>query len=260
MGNHDMNNPMDLSGGHYLVTGASSGIGRGTALVLDELGATLVLAGRREDELAKTAAALSRPARIEKMDLARMSDLPSWLKRVAAETGPLDGIVHCAGIQVTTPLRYISEQQFQNTLDVNLKSAVGLAKGYRQKGVCRTPGSIVFISSIASLFGIPGQTAYAASKAGLEAACRCIASELARENIRVNTILPGLVRTEMTEKWVQIVPPEKAAQLSATHPLGLGEVNDIAYTAAFLLGKKTGRWISGASIVIDGGSSECLYV
>lgn len=253
-------NPMDLSGNHYLVTGASSGIGRGTSLVLDELGATLVLAGRREDELAKTAAALSRPARIEKMDLSRMDGLPAWLKRVAKETRPLDGIVHCAGIQVTAPLRFISERQFQETLDANLKSAVGLAKGFRQKGVYRSPGSIVFISSIASRIGIPGQIAYAASKAGLEAACRCIAAEMVRENIRVNTILPGLVRTEMSEKWLQIVPPEKETQIKASHPLGLGEVNDIAYAAAFLLSRKTGRWISGATIVIDGGSSECRHV
>jgi len=255
-----MKNPMDLTGGQYLVTGASSGIGRGTALLLDELGATLVLTGRREEELAKTAAALGKPARIEQMDLARMNELPAWLKKVAAETGPLDGMVHCAGIQITAPLRFITEQQLQDILDINLKAAVGLAKGFRQKGVCRTPGSIVFISSIASLLGIQGQIAYAASKAGLEAACRCMAIELVRENIRVNAILPGLVRTEMTEKWLQIVPPEKEAQISATHPLGLGAVNDIAYAVAFLLGPKTGRWITGATLTIDGGSSECRYV
>lgn len=255
-----MLNPMDLSGSHFLVTGASSGIGRGTAMVLDGLGATLVLAGRREEELAKTAAALAKPARIERVDLAEMRELPAWLKKVTAEAGPLDGMVHCAGIQITAPLRYITEEQFQDILDVNLKSAVGLAKGFRQKGVCRTPASIVFISSIASLIGVPGQIAYAASKGGLEAACRCMAIELVRENIRVNAILPGLVRTEMTEKWLRIVPPEKEAQISATHPLGLGAVNDIAYAAAFLLGPKTGRWITGATLTIDGGSSECRYV
>jgi len=251
-----MSHPLDLTGGRYLVTGASSGIGRGTAVVLDELGATLVLAGRRMDALAMTASMLSRPVQIEVMNLARMNELPAWLKKVTAEAGPLDGIVHCAGIQITSPLRYISEQQFQDTLDANLKSAVGLAKGFCQKGVCRTPGSIVFISSIASLQGVPGQIAYSASKAGLEAACRCMAAELVRENIRVNTILPGLVRTEMAEKWLRIVTPEKEAQMHAAHPLGLGEVNDIAYAAAFLLSRKTGRWISGATIVIDGGSSE----
>jgi len=250
-----MNNPMDLSGCHYLVTGASSGIGRETAVVLDELGATLVLAGRNENELEKTAASLNRPARIETVNLAEMGTLPSWLKRVAAETGPLDGIVHSAGMQTTTPLRYIREQQLQETLDINLKSAVGLAKGYRQKGVCRTPGGIVFISSVASRIGKAGQIAYSASKAGLEAACRCMAIELARENIRVNALLPGLVRTEMAERWFQIATPDQAAQMEAAHPLGLGEARDIAYAAAFLLGGKTGRWITGTTMIVDGGCS-----
>lgn len=250
-----MKGPMDLAGCTFLVTGASSGIGRETAVVLDELGATLVLAGRKEEELKRTADMLAQPARIEAVNLAEMGAIPSWLKRVAAESGPLDGIVHSAGMQATTPLRFITEPQLQETLDINLKSAVGLAKGFRQKGVCRTPGSIVFISSVASRIGQPGQIAYAASKAGLEAACRCMALELAREEIRVNALLPGLVRTEMAERWFQIATPEQAARMEAAYPLGLGEARDIAYAAAFLLGNKTGRWITGTTIVLDGGCS-----
>jgi NAD(P)-dependent dehydrogenase (short-subunit alcohol dehydrogenase family) len=251
-----MNNPMDLTGRTYLVTGASSGIGRETAVVLDELGATLVLVGRRQEELEKTAALLSRPARVAAVNLGAMGEIPPWIKQLAAETGPLDGIVHSAGIQATTPLRIITEKQLQETLDINLKSGIGLAKGYRQKGVCRTPGSIVFISSVASRIGQPGQIAYAASKAGLEAACRCMAMELARENIRVNALLPGLVRTEMAERWLKIATPEQAARMEAAYPLGLGEARDIAYAAAFLLGPETGRWITGATMIIDGGCSS----
>jgi NAD(P)-dependent dehydrogenase (short-subunit alcohol dehydrogenase family) len=250
-----MKNPMDLTGCRYLITGASSGIGRETAVVLDELGATLVLVGRRREELKKTAASLRKTARIEIFNLAQMSDIPTWLKQVATEAGPLDGIVHCAGIQSTTPLRILTEQQLQDTLDINLKSAVGLAKGYRQKGVCRTPGSIVFISSVASRIGQPGQIAYAASKAGLEAACRCMAMELAREDIRVNAVLPGLVRTEMAERWFKIVTTEQAARMEAAYPLGIGTARDIAYAVAFLLGRETGRWITGTAFVVDGGCS-----
>lgn len=250
-----MKNPMDLSGSTYLITGASSGIGRATALLLDELGASLILVGRKEAELEKTAAQLQKPATIEALNLADMGEIPSWLKKLTATTGPLDGLVHSAGMQATTPLRIITEKQLQDTLDINLKSAIGLAKGFRQKGVCRTPGSIVFISSVASRIGQPGQIAYAASKAGLEAACRCMAMELARENIRVNAILPGLVRTEMAERWFQIATPEQAARMEAAYPLGLGEARDIAYAAAFLLNNATGRWITGTSVVVDGGCS-----
>lgn len=250
-----MKNPMDLSGNTYLITGASSGIGRATALILDELGASLILVGRKMEELEKTAASLRNPARIEAVNLADMGGIPAWMKRVTTETGPLDGVIHSAGIQATTPLRIITEKQLQDTLDINLKSAIGLAKGYRQKGVCRTPGSIVFISSVASRIGQPGQIAYAASKAGLEAACRCMAMELARENIRVNAILPGLVRTEMAERWFQIATPEQATRMEAAYPLGLGEPSDIAYAVAFLLSNVTGRWITGTTVVVDGGCS-----
>jgi NAD(P)-dependent dehydrogenase (short-subunit alcohol dehydrogenase family) len=82
-----------------------------------------------------------------------------------------------------------------------------------------------------------------------------MAIELARENIRVNALLPGLVRTEMAERWFQIATPDQAAQMEAAHPLGLGEARDIAYAAAFLLGGKTGRWITGTTMIVDGGCS-----
>ena len=250
-----MTNPMDLSGNTYIITGASSGIGRATALKLDELGAALILVGRNKEELEKTAASLQRPSRIEALNLGGIGEIPAWMKKLTQETGPLDGVVHSAGIQTTTPLRIITEKQLQDTLDINLKSAVGLAKGYRQKGVCRTPGSIVLISSVASRIGQPGQIAYSASKAGLEAACRCMAMELAREDIRVNTILPGLVLTEMAERWFQIATPEQGARMKAAYPLGLGEPGDIAYAVAYLLSNKTGRWITGTTLVVDGGCS-----
>ncbi len=250
-----MNNPMDLSGCRYLVTGASSGIGRDIAVLLDELGAELILAGRNDARLAETASLLSRPVRTEKIDLSQMERISQWMRNLTLESGPLDGVVHSAGIQSTMPLRFLKEQQLQEALDINLKSGIGIAQGFRQKGVSRTPGSLVFISSVASRSGIPGQIAYSASKAGMEAACRCMAMELAREDIRVNAILPGLVRTEMAERWLEIATPEQAARMQADHPLGLGLVRDIAYAAAFVLGKRTGRWITGATIAVDGGCS-----
>ncbi|MDI6742322.1 MAG: SDR family NAD(P)-dependent oxidoreductase, partial [Smithella sp.] len=135
-----MKNPMDLTGCRYLVTGASSGIGRETAIVLDELGATLVLTGRRQDELEKTAAKLSKPSHIEVMELSHTAEIPAWLKRVVLTTGPLDGAVHSAGIGDVEPLQFLTEIKFQKTIDINLKAAINLAKSYRQKGICRKPG------------------------------------------------------------------------------------------------------------------------
>jgi NAD(P)-dependent dehydrogenase (short-subunit alcohol dehydrogenase family) len=248
-----MKNPMDFTGCRYLVTGASSGIGRETAIVLDELGASLVLAGRRLDELEKTAAKLSNPFHIEVMDLSHTAEIPAWLKRVVLATGPLDGAVHSAGIGDVEPLQFLTEIKFQKTIDINLKAAINLAKSYRQKGICRKPGSLVFISSIGARIGMPGKIAYSASKAGLEAACRCMALELAREDIRVNAVVPGLVETEMAQRLIEASTTEQIARLRSLHPLDLGKARDVAYAIAFLLSRETGRWITGTSLVIDGG-------
>lgn len=244
---------MDLSGRTIMVTGASSGIGRETAVLLAELGATVVAVGRKHEELEKTAAMIaSSQCLIEPFDLSVMDSIPGWLKRIAQDHGPLAGLVHSAGVQSYLPLRILSEAKLQETLDVNLKAAVGLAKGFRQKGVCSNPSSIVYLTSVMGLVGQPGQAAYSASKGALVALAKSLALEVAREGIRINCIAPAVVLTEMSEKGTQSLTGEQLASIQAMHPLGLGKPRDIANAAAFLIGD-TGRWITGTTLVVDGG-------
>ena len=248
-----MLNPLDLTGRSYLVTGASSGIGRETCVLLAELGARVALLARDETRLRATLAAMPPGAHhVEVCDLEATATLPARLTQLAADFGPLHGMVHCAGILGTVPLRAREPEDIARTLRVNLESALLLAKGFRQRGVRAPSASIVFLASVAGLTGVAGRADYSASKGGLIALTRSLAAEFARENIRVNCVAPAWVETEMTRASLDALPPEAAAALRARHLLGLGQPRDIAHAVAFLLAD-TARWITGTTLVVDGG-------
>jgi NAD(P)-dependent dehydrogenase (short-subunit alcohol dehydrogenase family) len=115
-------------------------------------------------------------------------------------------------------------------------------------------GSVLFVSSIYSVFGKPGQIAYSGSKGAVVAAARAMAVELARRNIRVNVISPGMVQTEMVEKSFAGLSTGQVDALRATHPLGFGSPEEVAHAAAFLLLPES-RWITGINLIVDGGCS-----
>ncbi len=246
--------PMDLGGRLVLVTGASSGIGRETAVFLSECNARIILTARDRERLEQTATLLNAIGhRIEVRDLTADTDeIPQWIKRVCEETGPLHGLVHCAGVHSASPLRSLTAEKLQSVIQINVAAALMLAKGFRQKGCSKTGSSIVFVSSVAGLVGEPGVTAYAASKAALIGLARSLAMELASQGIRVNCVAPGFVKTEMSDRLREVWTPEQFQALGAKHPLGLGTPRDVAHGIGFLLAE-TGRWITGATLPIDGG-------
>jgi NAD(P)-dependent dehydrogenase (short-subunit alcohol dehydrogenase family) len=251
-----MNALVDLSDKRILVTGASSGLGRATAVLLDRLGASVVLCGRNIERLAQTDAMMSHPQRrMESFDLRSLEAIPTWLKMIA-EGGKLAGLVHCAGIQETRPLRMLSPESFEDVWRINVGAAAMLAKGFRQKQV-RTEDSsnlcsLVLVASVMGLAGAPALAAYSASKGAIVALARSLALELAKERIRVNAVAPGLVRTEMGEQVEKMLPSDQIAAIEAQHPLGLGEPGDIAGAIAFLL-SDAAKWITGTTLVVDGG-------
>ncbi len=253
-----MRNPVDLSGRHLLVTGASadSDIGRSLCLNLTDLGARLILVGRREAALAETRALLPDPDShtVAPFDLSDLDAIPGWMKGLAAQAGPLDGLVHSASHQGYSVLRNLKRMQIDQYFGVNLGAALMLARGFRQKGVSRTPASLVFISSIAGMVGQRGRVLYASSKAALNAAARSLALELAEDGIRVNALAPALVRGTQADKQIAMLTPEQNAALAAAHPLGFGEPQDVADAVAFLLSNAS-RWITGITLPLDGGFS-----
>ena len=248
-----MLHPLDLTGRSYLVTGASSGIGRETCVLLAELGARVALLARDETRLRETLATMLPGAHhVEVCDLEATATLPARLTALAAHFGPLDGLVHCAGLLATVPLRAREPEDIARTLRVNLESALLLAKGFRQRSVRAPAASIVFLASVAGLTGVAGRADYCASKGGIIALTRSLAAEFARENIRVNCLAPAWVETEMTRAALDALPPDAVSALRARHLLGLGQPRDIAHAAAFLLAE-TARWITGTTLVVDGG-------
>lgn len=248
-----MINPMELENRTILVTGASSGIGRETAILLSQLGARLILVGRRPEQLEKTISLLDGAShQVHVFDLLNVDDIPHWMKGIASASGPLNGLVHSAGMQFTKPLRITTGENLEELMRINVTAAFSLARAFRQKGVYITGSSIIYLSSVMGVVGQAGQAAYSASKGALVALTKSLSLELSREGIRVNCVAPAVVRTEMLEKMLQSLTPEQVAQIQAMHPLGIGTPRDVANAIAFLLAD-TGRWITGSTLVVDGG-------
>lgn len=248
-------NPFDLSGRRFLVTGASSGIGRATAVLISQLGGKLVAVGRDESKLAALRDELQGDAHvIATRDLSSVVDLPMWLHELGQSHGVLHGMVHSAGVNVPQPLRALTTQDYLAMNAINVDAGVMLAKGFCHKSVSARPASIVFISSVAALRGQPSLAAYASGKGALIALTKTLAMELARENIRVNCVCPGFVEGPMADSARRILPPDAYRKLQGAYPLGFGTPLDVAYSIAFLLAD-TSRWITGTSLVVDGGYS-----
>ena len=248
-------NPLELDGSTILVTGASSGIGRETSILLSRLGARLVLSGRDGDALGVTREQLQGTGhQVAAFDLHLIEKLPAWLKTVTAESGALSGLVHCAGMHAAMPVRVLGPGKSEQMMKLNVLAAMQLIRGFRQPGCYQPNSSIVLLSSAAGLVGSAGLAAYSATKAALIGMVRSVAVELAPDSIRVNCVAPGMVRTEMFARYAQSITEEQLSKIEARHPLGFGEPGDVANAVAFLLAK-TGRWITGSTLVVDGGYS-----
>lgn len=249
-----MNNPFSLEGKTVLVTGASSGIGRAASVLLSQMGARVVLTGRRQQALEETRSQMENPGIhiIDAYDLQHVDGIPNWLKTLAEQNRlVLDGLVHCAGVSQIVPIRAISRQNVDSMLIPNLEAAFFLLKGASSRRVCADGASFVFVSSVAGVAGSPGLAAYAASKGGLLAMVRAAARELAPRRIRVNAVAPGMVETPMHQQHVQNGGSDFQSSIQR-QPLGLGKPEDIACGIAYLL-SPAARWVTGTTLVIDGG-------
>ena len=245
---------IDFQGKNVLVTGASSGIGRAISIELSRRGAGLILSGRDDSRLSETAALLgSDNYHIACLDLNDHSVIFTKIKELSQQIGPIYGLCHSAGIVETRPLGSCKVDSLKSMLDVNLISGIELSRAIFRRGIMEeNGGSILFISSVYSLVGMPGQIGYSASKGAVSAAARSMAVELARRKVRVNTLAPGLVRTHMTNKALSLLSEQQVKNIEAAHPLGFGNPEDVARAAVFLLAPQN-TWITGSELVIDGG-------
>lgn len=233
-----------------LITGASSGVGRATAVRLSAE-RSLILHGRNRERLEETRLLSAAPERhiLWCMDLNDVSSIAASLTPLLAER-TVDAFVHCAGTVTVLPMRSTDHKVAQSMMNVNFFSAVEIVNLLLKKKINgHHLANVVFISSIFSSFGARGHSAYCASKAALDGLMRALAVELAPA-IRVNSILPGAMKTRMSRDGFS--DPEVAEKLTRDYPLGIGEPSDIADAVQFLLSSNA-RWLTGQQIAVDGG-------
>ncbi len=244
-----MYNPFSLAGKTILVTGASSGIGRATAIECSRMGATIIMTARNEERLQETLLQLEGEGH-----LYVISDLTNEdeIKQLVEQVPELDGVVCAAGISMLKPIQVLSEKDIQSIFATNYTAPVLLTKTLVKKHKLNTEASLVFISSISG----NGNTAtalslYGSSKSALNSFAKYAALELSGKKIRCNTICPGRIETNLLQN--QTMSAGDIEKDMAKYPLHrYGKTEEVAQAAVYLLSDAT-KWITGTSIVIDGG-------
>ncbi|MGE5551351.1 MAG: SDR family NAD(P)-dependent oxidoreductase [Bacteroidota bacterium] len=242
-----------LAGKIALVTGGSKGIGRAVALALAGRGADVIVAARHNDALQRVAGeieTLGRRALAACVDVASREEVEALMTKVVPAFGGVDVFVNNAGITVFKHLLETTPEEAERILNTNLKGAINCITGAAGQMLRQgRGGSIVIMTSINALWPLPGQAFYSATKAALEALVRCLASDLASAGIRVNSVAPGAIDTDMNNHFT----PEVVQRLSSRIPLGrVGVSEDIGEVVAFLA-SDAARYVTGTTMVVDGG-------
>lgn len=234
----------------YLVIGASGGIGADLCRRLAANPCRLVLAGRRADPLAALANELRSP-QVEVVTRTLDATVAAEVDAAFAEAGALDGVANLCGSILLKPAHLTSDQEFADTLAVNLTTAFHVVRAAAR--AMTGGGSVVLMSSVAARVGLPNHEAIAAAKGAVEGLVRAAAASYAPRGLRVNAVAPGLVRTPLAAR---ITASEAALKAStAMHPLGrIGEPGDVSAAVAWLLDPAT-SWVTGQVVSVDGGLS-----
>ena len=233
-----------LAGRVALVTGASRGIGRAIALELARAGAEVVVGYRTGSEAAE---ALAREigGRAVRADVAD----PAQAARLVEEAGELDVLVNNAGLTRDGLIARMTDEDWRVVLDTNLGGVFHTCRAAARGMMRRRRGAIVNLTSVVGIHGNPGQTNYAASKAGIIGFTKSLARELASRGVRVNAVAPGYIQTALTE----VLPADVRQAILANTPLGrLGTPEDVAGAVRFLCSDEA-SFVTGAVLLVDGG-------
>lgn len=241
-------NPFTLQGKTILVTGASSGIGRATAIHCSKMGATIIATGRNKERLKAVLTEMDGEGhQIICADITNESEIELLVNSIVA----VDGVVFCAGINDKCLFRQINQDKINKIYQINVMAPIFLLKEILKKKKVASGASIVFISSISSFYATVSNALYASSKGAINSLIRVLALEYASKKIRVNGIMPGMVCTDMINAYD--LSEEQMCNMIKSYPLGrLGKPVDVANGVIYLLSDSS-CWVTGTNLVIDGG-------
>ncbi len=247
--------PFRLDGEVALITGGATGLGFGMSRSFVASGAKVVLAGRREEELKKAVAALGASASYVRHDVTEHGKAGELVAAATRAAGaPLSILINNAGIHLKKLAVDTSPEEFLTVLNTHVIGAHALTRAVLPGMIERKHGNVIFIASMASLFGLSKVIAYAAAKSAYLGMVRTLATEVSVDNVRINAIAPGWIDSDMTRKVMADDPARRAKIISRT-PMGkFGDADDIGWAAVYLC-SPAAKFVTGAVLPVDGGVS-----
>lgn len=246
--------PFSLHGKNALITGGGTGIGFAISRAFCEAGARVILTGRREDVLQQACHDLGENASYQVCDLSDLGTIPALVQKIENDGDALDILVNNAGINAKKAALEVTDEEFNRIVQTNLSGLFALTRNVAQGMVSRGRGVILNITSMAALYGLPKVAAYSASKTAVLGMTRVLAVEWAPHGVRVNSLAPGFIFSEMTDKALNSDPDRKRRVMERT-PMGrMGQAEEIASAAVFLC-SDAASFITGVNLPVDGGNS-----
>ena len=245
-----MYNPFSLQEKTILVTGASSGIGKAIAIECSKMGAKVVITGRNENRLKETYRLLEGENQPDYIvaDLTKQEEIDSLVN----ELPKLDGLVNCAGLTRVLPFQFAKQSDFKDILEVNFFAPTEITRLLIKLKKMNKDSSIVFISSVSGVFcSAPASSIYSASKGAVNGLIKGMAIDLAPRGIRVNSVNPGMIDTDIFSDAV--ITKEQLEEDAKRYPLKrYGKPEEVAHAVIYLLSDAS-KWVTGSSLLIDGG-------
>ncbi len=244
----------NFEGKTFFVTGATSGIGRDLCLFITKNNGKVAIISRSNDKFLDLKNFLGDSLILNiQVDLSEITLIGKSLEILKNSSFKFSGFIHCAGIADARPLMLMDNNFYQKMFNINFFSFLEITKYFVKYNLLENPSSIVAISSIQSQYGDKAKVLYGASKGAIESAVKSLAKELYLKGIRVNSVVPGFIKTELYSKYEDLIGTEKIQSMISNHQyLGLGSTYDVINAIAFLLSVES-KFITGTNLVVDGG-------